>query len=284
MKKLLHKVLLIIFIFGIIPTIHAKVNYTRADSLIYEDCIHALSLYKEKPINELVIKAALYFTDKPYVAHTLEKSDKEVLTVNLREFDCTTFVENCIVLSQVIKSGDMSFDNYCHLLMQLRYRNGVIEDYASRLHYVTDWIFENERNGLLQNISKDLGGEMTKKPINFVSNHPNLYKQISENADIKNKIKKSEEILNKMGNRYVINKELVRKIDNRLKNGDIVAFSTTISGLDFTHIGIIYADEKLITFIHASSNTMKVNIERKSLAEYCAKSKKCDGIAVLRLN
>ena len=264
--------------------LHAQIIYTKSDSLVYEKYIHNFSEYKDMPIGELIVETALFFKNSPYVASTLDKENEEKLTVNLREFDCTTLVETCIALSKAIKSGNTSFENYCNILKQIRYRNGVIEDYASRLHYVSDWIIENERYNVLKDITKDLGGKEMHKHINFMSTHPSLYKQLLGNAKITDKIKKSELQLNKRDRSYVIGKALVCTIIKTVKNGDIVAFSTSIPGLDFSHIGIVYINKEHVTFIHASSSAKKVIIERKSLAEYCTNSKKCNGIAVLRLN
>ncbi|GAB6013136.1 N-acetylmuramoyl-L-alanine amidase-like domain-containing protein [Viscerimonas tarda] len=283
-KRIITKALLPVLWLFIAPAMQAQVNYTATDSLVYEQYTKEFSKYKNEPIGELIVKTALFFIDTPYVASTLETTGEEKLTVNLREFDCTTFVETCMALSKAIQSGDTSFGNYCTILQQIRYRNGVIEDYASRLHYVSDWINENEKNKLLKNKTEALGGKKINRQIDFMSTHPSSYKQLSGDTKMKDKIKKTEAELNKRGESFVIAKDMVRGASKTMQNGDIVAFSTSVNGLDFSHTGIIYTSKTQVTFIHASTNTMKVTAERKTLEEYCAGSKRCNGIVVLRLN
>ncbi|MFR9165334.1 MAG: N-acetylmuramoyl-L-alanine amidase-like domain-containing protein [Dysgonomonas sp.] len=286
MKKSIYRIFTLqafILLFSV-HDLSAQVSYTVADSLIYERYISDFSDYKDKPVNDLVVETAKYFLDKPYVASTLDEGDKEQLIVNLREFDCIIFVEHCIALSETLKSDDNSFRNYCGNLQNIRYRNGIIEDYSSRLHYVKDWIAENEKRGILKNVTKDIGGTWIDKDVNFMSTHISSYRQLAESEEMQNKIKKIESRLNKNGGYYVILKDKLRDVLNLVQNGDIVFFSTTINGLDFSHTGIIYNDGKRpLTFIHASSDAKKTVIERKSLEEYVDKSGKCNGVAILRL-
>ncbi|WP_221411505.1 N-acetylmuramoyl-L-alanine amidase-like domain-containing protein [Dysgonomonas sp. 216] len=263
----------------------AQVSYSPIDSTIFVAYADSFAVYQDEPMDVLVVKTAKYFLGKPYVGSTLDHSKKEQLTVNLHEFDCMTFVENCIVLSQTIKSGDISFSNYCRLLQQSRYRNGVIDDYSSRLHYTSDWMYEKEQKNVLHNISKSLGGRLENKLITFMSAHPDSYKQLSGNKFLQEKIKKIEAQLNKRGGYYVINKQLIEEVDDKIRNGDIVLISTSVSGLDFSHLGIAYRNEEgVLTFIHASSLRKQVVIEPRSLAKYCDASSRCNGITILRLS
>ena len=87
------------------------VIYNKEDSLIFVRYIEQFKPQKDLPFNQLLVKTAEFLLGKPYVASTLEASDNETLIINLRELDCTTFVENCIALTRVIKSGDSSFEN-----------------------------------------------------------------------------------------------------------------------------------------------------------------------------
>ena len=265
-------------------SIAQNVIYTKTDSLVFENYINEFSKYKTLPTNQLVLKTASFFLGKPYIASTLEISDTEKLIINLREFDCTTFVESCLALSLTLKSDNHSFSNYCNTLKQIRYRDGEIIDYSSRLHYVSDWMFEHEKKGVLQNISKDLGGNLENKMINFMSSNIKSYKQLLTHNDLRKKVKKTEVKLNKRGGYYVISKEKLYTCENAIKEGDLVIFSTSISGLDFTHMGIIKTHKGQVSFIHASSNAKEISIEEKGLIKYCNESKKCNGIVILRLN
>ena len=165
------------------------VIYQKEDSLTFVRHIEQFRPQKDLPFNQLLVKTAKFFLGKPYVASTLEASGNETLIINLRELDCTTFVENCIALTRVIKSGDSSFENYCSCLINMRYRGGEIKGYTSRLHYTSDWIYENERNNLLRNISTDIGGKIINHPLSFMSGHPQSYKHLKDNEANVSKMK-----------------------------------------------------------------------------------------------
>ena len=77
---------------------------------------------------------------RPYVAATLELfPDEEQLIVNTRQLDCTTLVETVAALTICRQQGHTSFADYCTVLRQLRYRQGICQGYPSRLHYFSDW-------------------------------------------------------------------------------------------------------------------------------------------------
>lgn len=67
-----------------------------------------------------------------YVANTLDRNEVEQLVINTKEVDCLTFVE--YTLAQAL--GSSFADN----LQRIRYRDGIINGYPSRLHYTSDWI------------------------------------------------------------------------------------------------------------------------------------------------
>lgn len=257
---------------------------TPADLRIYETYIKQFEKQKDKPFEEIFINTAKYFLGKPYVASTLEVPDTERMVVNLREFDCTTFVENCIALSQVIKSGDFSYDNYLQTLITMRYRDGEVAGYTSRLHYTSDWIYENEKYGLLRNISSEIGGEKVKKDVNFMTTHPQLYKHLKGNAQNIEKLDKIEKNISKRNAYEILPTAAIYNSQQKIKTGDIIVFATSIAGLDYSHIGIAYWQKEKLHFIHASSKVRQVIIEQKTLLEYCQTSKSCTGVTVLRIN
>lgn len=280
MKRTLYIILLLIVSCS---TSFAQVSYTKQDSLIFEKYISTMRSQSHLPINDLIVKTALFFQNKPYVSHTLEKSDKEQLGINLSEFDCTTFVESCIALSRTIKSGTPTFYNFCKELQGLRYRNGVILDYSSRLHYMTDWVYQNQKAGLFKDESQALGGILDDRKINYMSTHPTSYTILKKDNDMLNKIVAAEQAINKRGGHYVVLKQNIGNLSDKIKDGDILIFATSIAGLDYTHIGIAYHQAGKLTFIHASSKAAKVWIDNNSLSAYCNKQTRGTGITVLRL-
>ncbi|WP_231496814.1 N-acetylmuramoyl-L-alanine amidase-like domain-containing protein [Prevotella sp. 10(H)] len=257
---------------------------TPADINIYKSYVKQFEGQKEKPIAEILINTAKYFLGKPYVASTLEVSGPERMVINLREFDCTTLVENCIALSQVIKSGDTSYKNFIDKLMIIRYRGGEVSGYTSRLHYTTDWIYENEKRGLFKDISVEVGGKKTAKAIDFMTTHPHLYKHLEDDTVNVSKMRKIENEINERNSYSIIPVSEIENKQEQIRNGDIIAFATSISGLDYSHIGIAFWQAGELHFIHASSKYKKVIIEKKTLLSYCQDIKSCMGISVLRLN
>ncbi len=258
--------------------------YSRQDSVIYEKYIKEFKAEKDKPLDELIANTARFFLGEPYVASTLEVSDKEQLIINLREFDCTTLVENSIALAKTVKSGDNSFDNYCRILRQIRYRNGEISGYLSRLHYTTDWIFENEKQNVFENMSLKLGGKKVMQPVDFMSTHPNLYKHLKNNPTNVREMASIEKDINKRDSYRIIPLAAIAPNEKGIENGDIITFATSIAGLDYSHMGIAYWQNGILHFIHASSRAKQVVIETKTLLNYCKDSRNCTGISVLRIN
>lgn len=260
--------------------------YIKEDVTIFDDYVKMISRSTNSNSQDLIINTAKFFLNKPYVGGTLDRStDVENLVVNFRELDCNTFVETCLALYSTIRSETISFSEYKRQLAMLRYRDGLIDGYSSRLHYSTDWIYENEKRGFWKNISVDLNGHPIAKTINYMSNHPQLYKQLKNNKQNISRIKELEQNLELRKNNYVvIPKAKISEIEQYIQNGDVVVFATAAAGLDYSHMGIAYWVKDKLHFIHASSLAKKVVIEPETLTNYCNRSKNCIGISVLRVN
>lgn len=265
-------------------SIKGEVIYTKADSLIFESYITQLASRRELPASEILTNTAKFFLDRPYVASTLEGFDGEKLVVNLREFDCVTFVESCLALSLTLKSESPSFNHFCDQLKSIRYRGGNIDGYCSRLHYTSDWIYENKKSGIINDISKDCGGKLFDKDINFMTRNPHLYKQLKDSKENLDKLKVIEKEINNRNRFVVLPSFSIDMNKGYIKNGDIIVFATKIGGLDYSHIGIAYWQKDKLHFIHASSTAKKVIIEAKTLDTYCRSSKTCLGISILEVN
>lgn len=269
-------VLCITFIFADAQTI-----YTAKDSLIFDEYISEFSSKKHLPIGELVTQTGIFFINSPYVGATLEHLGKEQLVVNLREFDCTTFVETCIALSLTVKKDHPTFQKYQDLLKKIRYRKGRLEGYSSRLHYPSDWLYDN--SDLFSDITLSLGGVIVNKPINFMSSHSELYPLLKNNKQHQDEIIEIEKEINLRNNYALLPVNKIRSSTKQIKSGDIIIFGTKTKGLDFSHIGFAYWQKGVLKLLHASSAHKRVIIDTKSLAQYCEISKNCTGIAILRI-
>ena len=232
--------------------------------------------------NDLLIAIGKEFINVPYVANTLDKNDNEKLVINLTELDCTTFVENCIALSYTLKNCENpSIDDFCTILKEIRYKEGNIDGYASRNHYMTSWISNNQK--YLTDITLDLGGEKVEKQINFMSSHVSSYPMLVKDTSQIKYIRSTENEISNSDMYAYIPKNKIEGMLSQLCNGDIVVFATRINSLDYSHIGLILKDNDDVKLLHASSYYKKVIIDPKPLNKYCQDNKSCIGITILRL-
>ncbi|HUI32449.1 MAG TPA: N-acetylmuramoyl-L-alanine amidase-like domain-containing protein [Dysgonamonadaceae bacterium] len=262
-----------------------EITVADKDEALFNKYIEQITPYKTEPLETVLEKTAQFFLETPYVAHTLDKGEKEKLVINLHELDCFTYVENVMALSFAARSNNLSMKNFMDQLVEIRYRNNEITDYASRLHYTSDWLFENERNGLLENISKDLSGVKEAKKIDFMSTHRNAYKQLADDDVMLEKIVEIENKINDRGGFHYLPKDLIAAKANDIPHMAMIGFVTAIDGLDISHVGFAYRkDDGELTFIHASSAEMKVVVDAKSLSDYCFSQKNCKGIVVVKVS
>jgi hypothetical protein len=230
----------------------------------------------------LIIETGKLFLQTPYVGGTLENNVKEKLTINLHQLDCTTYLENVLALSKISSRTEINIDDFSNELEFIRYRNGNLNDYSSRLHYFSDWIIDNEKKGLVNNISRKIGGEPYQKTINFMSSHISSYPALVKDSSLIEKIKKTEKRLN-LHQSFYIHESKIQQIENKIKDGDLIAITTKIKGLDVSHTGIAIHLNDRLHLMHASSKAKKVLISDIPLAEMIQKNRLQSGIMVSRV-
>lgn len=236
----------------------------------------------KKPINEIIVEIGKSFIGTEYAAHTLEKDGDENLVINFSGLDCTTFLETSLTLARCIEKGTTKFQDYQNELTFLRYRDGKIDKYPSRLHYFSDWIFNNQQKNIVKDVTKEIGGELIQFNLNFMTENPEYYKQLEENPDFIPVIRKQEKDINSR-NYYYIPKAKVESAENKIKTGDLIAITSSVKGLDINHVGIaVKMDDGKIHFLHAPLVGSKVQITPEPLHDYLKKIKKHTGIIVLR--
>jgi len=231
--------------------------------------------------DSLMTFVALFFLNTPYVAGTLEATPDEQLVINLREMDCLTLIENCLALARTAKSASPDMQTFQQELRKIRYRNGIQGNYASRLHYTSDWIYDNVKKDIVEDKTPALGGKKTSFKTGFMSNNANKYKNLSNNDTLISEIRKTETVINSRTNYYYIPKQDIQARQSLIRNGDIICFTTAIEGLDISHLGIALWNRNRLTFVHASSTAKKVIVNPELLSDYCAKIKTNTGIIVL---
>ena len=253
---------------------------SEADQDIFENKISQLIKLDETEMGTTIVSVGKTFVGSPYVAQTLEIRQKESLIVNLREFDCTTYVENVMAFSLLVTKEEESIDAFTSVLQNIRYRDGELKGYPSRLHYFTDWIADNQKKGLVKDITLEIGGVEIEKEINFMSNHRESYPMLKSDSSLE-EIESTERVLSGHKLNY-IPREKVADVEHLIQDGDIIALATSIKGLDVTHTGFaIRVNDDRIHLLHASSSG-KVEVSEKPLADYLLAIKSNIGIVVAR--
>jgi hypothetical protein len=278
------KYLLFIYMFLFILSVNAQPIYTHKD---VEICTSKFKLAADNqlnllPINQVVIAIGKSFLGTDYAASTLEKGEKESLVINLTGLDCYTFLESSLALARCIKEGKTSFEDYQKELINIRYRDGKLNGYPSRLHYFSDWVYDMNKRGIGNDITKELGGIPYIKNIDFMSAHIEAYKQLHVSPDFVEEISVIERKISVRNNFWIPQAE-IEKNESKIQSGDIIGITTNIAGLDISHTGIaIRMDDGRIHLMHAPNIGFKVQITEKPLSIYIQGNKKQTGIIVLR--
>ncbi len=257
-----------------------EINTTAEDSVIFKRMIHYAS-GSGLSISETVNRVAGFFLETPYVASTLEAGDHEQLVINLREMDCTTFVEYVAASVICLKTGNTRFSDFAEKLTKLRYRNGKIDGYSSRLHYFTEWLHNKGEKGFVNIISNQIGSKKLNVNVNFMSANPHHYKQLKSDSII-GKIKLVEREISSLNMNYISVSE-IESNEKMIENGDIIAFVTNIKGLDVSHVGFAVKVKGRLHLLHASLKEGKIAVTKVPLSQYLLTNKKVDGIMVARI-
>ena len=219
-----------------------------------------------RPVGDLIVEVGRHFLGAPYEAGTLEQEDFEGLVVNLRAFDCVTFVENAIVLAGMIQAGKADFGDYAAALERIRYRGGRRNGYASRLHYFTDWLRENGRKGVIREITSDIGGVPFQKAFHQLTDHREAHPQLQSAAAFRRMRMVEAACSRRM--LHSLPKADLPKFENRIENGDIIAVTTDADGIDVSHTGIAVRLRGRLHLLHASSRAGKVVLSDITLHRY----------------
>lgn len=283
MKKLF---LLFIAVLSYITTYAYEVDYKPSDS------IRIVKLLNDAKKQSESTNYIIYFARKlkaiPYVAHTLEINKKEKLVINLRQLDCTTYVENVIALSMCMNEKKYTFKSFCDNLKKIRYRDDSQPHYTQRLHYFTDWIENNTKKGICKEIQSPTPPFTNTQRINvfYMSENPSKYKMLKENPKYIPTIRKTEQNINQKTYRYIPKTEVknTNTVRKTIQDGDIIATTTSLKGLDIQHIGFAIWHKDGLHMLNASSLHHKVVEEPMTLYNYLQKQKTMTGIRIIRLN
>ncbi len=224
-----------------------------------------------------------------YKSYTLEIDDRiEAPSANFIGMDCWTFFEISLGFARMLNDPEVWWtpERLLHYIELDRYRGGQCTgEYLSRLHYLEDWLADNDRRGLVSDLTRQLGGVRSNHAAHEMTFGWRHYRYLKANPSLLAPLGRMEA---KVTARplYQIPKNRVARIESKLKNGDIIGIvSRDRPGLYSTsHVGLAYrTKDGVLHFMHASSprNDGKVVVDAR-LSSYLARYRSNSGILVAR--
>ena len=237
------------------------------------------------PIGERVNKFALALRGTPYVNYTLELHDTiEAPSVNMNGMDCWTLFEIALCMARLVALHPPPYSpqGMLRLIEMDRYRNGRCTGrFDSRLHHLEDWIQDNERRGLVKDITPSLGGKKLYRRMAYMGKKPHLYRQLRADPSLVPAFIRLENELSRRGITYVPRSQVPR-IESKLRNGDIICIVTNWHETYTSHVGVAARDsDGVLRFLHASRNHREVVLDDR-LSDYLSKFSTHAGIYVAR--
>lgn len=284
MKKLILTLILALAAVGqLTASANVRFHNEAADTLRINQILTDAAAQKFKTPGERTAYIARQFVGTPYVAHTLEISP-EMVTVNLDQLDCTTFVETVLALSFTVGEERTSWRDFVYNLERLRYRSGQADGYNSRLHYVCDWVVDNIHRGNIEDATRLFPRQnYIVRSIDFMSAHRDLYPALADDDQFQ-KIKNIEIGYRNHRFPYVKTLDLSDKQTKAaFRDGDAVALVSTLKDLDVSHMGFIIKIDGEPYLLHASSTSGKVEITQKPFAEFLRRNRNLAGARIIRL-
>jgi hypothetical protein len=230
--------------------------------------------WRSRPLGERMVLVGKALLGTPYRSFTLEIDDHiEAPSVDFLGMDCWTFYEIALAFSRMLLS-----------IIELdRYRGGHCNGlYTSRLHFLEDWIYDNQRRGLVKNMTVSLGGvPMRGRYLNEMSKYWRSSRYLRHNPNLVPVIRNMEETVASRPI-YHIPRDRVAAIEPKIRSGDIICITGRGPEGYTEHVGIAYRDGVgVLHFMHASKDEHQVMID-VALHQYVYRYHKFAGIMVVR--
>jgi len=244
--------------------------------------------WKALPIGERVCAVGRALAGTPYRSFTLEIDDHtEAPSVNLNGLDCWTFFETSLAFARMLNEPREGWtpQTMLHFIEVDRYRGGhCTGEYLSRLHYLEDWLYDNDRRGLVQDMTRSLGGVRVAHEAREMTAGWHEYRYLRADPGLLGPLGQMERRVTGL-TMYHIPKNRVARIESRLQDGDIICITSRQGRLISTaHVGLAYRDGVgVLHFMHASSphNYGRVVIDDR-LSNYLNRYRSDAGIIVAR--
>ncbi len=243
--------------------------------------------WKTLPIGERTAAVGRSLAGTPYRSFTLEIDDHvESPSVNLEGMDCWTFFEDSLAFARMLGEPREEWTPQTMLrFIELdRYRGGTCEGYLSRLHYLEDWLYDNDRRGLIADVTRSLGAARGPHDAREMTVNWRGYRYMRNNPWLRPGIRAMEERVAEMP-LYYIPKSRVPSIESSLRTGDIICIATHDGRfIGTSHVGLAYrTSDGVVHFLHASApyNFGRVVLD-SSIASYLYRYRSDAGIIVGR--
>jgi len=214
--------------------------------------------WKALPIGERTAAVGQALAGTRYMHFTLEIDNRiESPSVNFQGMDCWTFFEIALSFARMLNEPESNWtpERLLHYIEMDRYRGGECTgDYLSRLHYLEDWLYDNDRRGLVEDMTRTLGGSSVPHSAREMSAGWRHYRYLAANRSLLGPLARMEANVSSRP-LYQIPKNQVAKIESRLRSGDIIGIISRDGGRYSTaHVGLaLRTSDGVLHFMHASS-------------------------------
>jgi len=241
------------------------------------------------PIGERTATVGKSMLGTRYKSYTLEIDDRiEAPSVNFNGQDCWTFFEISLAFARMLDEPESNWtpERMLHFIELDRYRGGKCDgSYLSRLHYLEDWLADNDGRGLVDDLTRSLGGQSVAHSAREMTVGWKSYRYLRSNPGLLGPLSRMESRVSSRA-MYQIPKSRVAAIESKLRNGDIIGIVSRDGrrGFATSHVGLAYrTGDGVLHFMHASSprNSGKVIVDQQ-LSRYLYRYGGHTGILVAR--
>src|SRR6201987_2066641 len=245
--------------------------------------------WKALPIGERTAAVGQALVGTRYKHFTLEIDNRiESPSVNFNGMDCWTFFEIALGFARMLNEPESNWtpERMLYYIEQDRYRGGQCTgEYLSRLHYLEDWLYDNDRRGLVEDLTPALGGGRVPHSAREMSAGWRHYRYLAANRSLLGPLAHMEANVSSRP-LYEIPKSKVAGIESKLRSGDVIGIiSRDRGGLYSTaHVGLaLRTSDGVLHFMHASSpsNYGRVVVDSQ-LSKYLYRYRSDSGILVAR--
>jgi hypothetical protein len=245
--------------------------------------------WKALPIGERTAAVGNALVGTRYKHFTLEIDNRiESPSVNFQGMDCWTFFEIALGFARMLNEPESNWtpERLLHYIELDRYRGGECTgEYLSRLHYLEDWLYDNDRRGLVEDLTRTLGGSGVPHSAREMSVGWRHYRYLAANRSLLGPLGRMEANVSSRP-LYQIPKNRVAGIEPKLRSGDVIGIiSRDRNGLYSTaHVGLaLRTKDGVLHFMHASSpgNSGRVIVDAE-LSKYLYRYRSDSGILVAR--